>query len=129
MAEDELSRLDNEIELLSAMYPEQVVWSSRSRELKFSQDGGMMHLRLPDAYPAAGLPDIVAAVDSKKNDIRSEAKRVVHDLGLPSGEEALDAIVQAFQQLLADRTAAQEVVSAPGVPSQLLRLFQMCNST
>jgi hypothetical protein len=100
MSEHEPSRLEMEIELLNAMYLEQVSYSSKARELKFTQDGALLQLRLPESYPESGFPDVIAANDATKSDLRTRTKIAVKELGLIEGEEALDAIIAAFQQVL-----------------------------
>jgi hypothetical protein len=100
MSDHEPSRLGLEIELLNAMYPEQASYDSKARELKFTQDGALLQLRLPESYPESGFPDVIAANDARKSDIRTRTKAEVKELGLIEGEEALDAIIAAFQQVL-----------------------------
>jgi hypothetical protein len=100
MEDREPSRLENEIELLEAMYPEQASYDSKARELKFTQDGALLHLRLPEVYPDSGLPDVIAASDASRSDVRANTKAAVRELGLVEGEESLDAIIAAFQQVL-----------------------------
>jgi hypothetical protein len=100
MSEPEPTRLDMELELLAAMYPEQASYAAKAREFKFIQDGAILQLRLPDTYPESGLPDVIAANDAAKADLRAKTKAAVNGLGLVEGEEALDAIVAAFQQVL-----------------------------
>jgi hypothetical protein len=107
MSDHEPSRLELEIELLNAMYPEQASYSPKARELKFTQDGALLQLRLPESYPESGFPDVIAANNATKSDIRTRTKAVVKELGLIEGEEALDAIIAAFQQALESSTNAQ----------------------
>lgn len=105
MSEHEFSRLEQEIELVNAMYPEQAYYNSEIRELKFTQDGATVQLRLPESYPESGHPDIIAASDAEKVDVRAQTKAAVKELRLWEGEEALDAIIAAFQQVL-ERSSA-----------------------
>jgi hypothetical protein len=105
MSEQGLSRLEHEIELVNAMYPEQANYNSKTRELKFTQDGATVQLRLPESYPESGHPDIIAASDTKKVDVRAQTKEAAKELGLLEGEEALDAIIAAFKQVLETRSA------------------------
>ncbi|USP82817.1 hypothetical protein yc1106_10091 [Curvularia clavata] len=94
------TRLETELELLQAMYPDQTHYNPNSRELKFANDDhSSFLLRLPDTYPESAFPDIIAATDAAKNDLRVQLRRAVRDLNLADGEEALDAIVAAFKQL------------------------------
>ncbi|KAJ8116621.1 hypothetical protein OPT61_g1995 [Boeremia exigua] len=118
--EEEPSRLDNEIELLTAIFPDQITYSSRSRELKFTQEHATLQLRIPDAYPGSGLPDVLGATDAAKYDIRTQTKAAVQALNLPAGEEALDAIISAFQQVVSERveTASNKPIAA--APSDTL---------
>lgn len=92
-------RLDNEVSLLEAMYPDQVTWDAHSRELKFTGDGSSIHLRLSDDYLRSGLPIILSAT-SQQHDLRSTLKERFDEL--PRDEEVLDSIVVAFNELVAD---------------------------
>ncbi|OAL57114.1 hypothetical protein IQ07DRAFT_617519 [Pyrenochaeta sp. DS3sAY3a] len=103
------SRLHMELELLEAMYPDQTEYNPRSRELRFTFQAGSLVLRLPDNYPESTLPDIISATDPSKNDIRDETKSAVKELGLAENEEALDAIIAAFQQIVEKST----IISSP----------------
>lgn len=115
MAEDDPSRLDNELELLTAIYPDQAFYSPRSRELKFTQDNATLQLRVPDAYPESGLPDVLGATDAARNDIRTQTKTAIQALSLPEGEEALDAMISAFQQVVSERLETSSVTSVESV--------------
>lgn len=112
MSNEEPSRLDNEIELLIAIYPDQATYTPKSRELRFAQDHATLQLRIPDAYPESGLPDIITAVDETKHDIRTETKSAIQALNLPDGEEALDAMISAFQQVVSNRLETSSIASA-----------------
>lgn len=100
-------RLHNELELLEAMYPGCIAFDSRGRELKYSPtseaDGltkGVLVLRLPDHYPAKGLPDLITAKDAKGLDARTQASTAFSALAVVEGEEALDAFILAFQDFI-----------------------------
>lgn len=80
------------------MYPDQIQYSSRSRDLRFSDQSALLELRLPELYPEAAFPDILSARDAAKNDLRDRMKAAVQELGLAEGEEALDAIIACFQR-------------------------------
>ncbi|KAJ4988970.1 hypothetical protein SVAN01_05594 [Stagonosporopsis vannaccii] len=103
MTEQDPSRLENEIELLTAIYPDQAIYSHKSRELKFTEANATLHLRIPDTYPESCLPDVLEATASSKRDMRAQTKAAIQALNLPEGEEALDAIISAFQQLVSER--------------------------
>lgn len=107
MSEQKPSRLELEMELLEAMYPEQASYETKARELKFIQNGALLQLRLPDSYPDSGLPDVIAASDASKADVRAATKTAINELGLMEGEEALDAIIAAFQTVLESASTAQ----------------------
>jgi hypothetical protein len=100
MSEHDPSRLETELELLDAMYPEQASYTPKARELKYTQNGALLHLRIPESYPESGLPDVIAASDASKTDLRASTKAAIKELGLTEGEEALDAVIAAFQQAL-----------------------------
>ncbi|KAF3050758.1 hypothetical protein E8E11_009535 [Didymella keratinophila] len=116
-SEDEPSRLENEIELLTAMYPEQATYSPKSRELIFTQDHATLHLRIPEAYPESGLPEVLGATDSSKHDIRTQTKTAITALNLPEGEEALDAIIATFQDVLSTRLETSSIASTKSTKS------------
>ncbi|KAL1797030.1 hypothetical protein ACET3X_005570 [Alternaria dauci] len=106
------TRLETELELLEAMYPEQTHHDPKSRELKFSHDShASLLLRLPERYPELGLPDVISATDAAKNDLRTRVKDAVKELGLAEGEEALDAIIAAFQQVVESAPVASDAIS------------------
>ncbi|KAF2007375.1 hypothetical protein P154DRAFT_517120 [Amniculicola lignicola CBS 123094] len=100
MSTVETSRLDDELELLHAMYPEQISFEPRSRDLKFTDNSAVLHLRLPEQYPETGFPEVVAGKDFTKNDVRDLTKSAIKALGLGEGEEAIDAIIACFQSTM-----------------------------
>lgn len=118
MSHDEDSRFAMELELLQAMYPEQVAYDTRSRDLKFSSAGALLELRIPESYPERAFPDVMAARDSRKNDLRERMRAGIRELGLAEGEEALDTIVASFQHLLDAKVAASQAdVRATNTPA------------
>jgi hypothetical protein len=130
MAEHHPSRLDNEIELLTAIYPDQATYSPKGRELKFTQEHATLQLRIPDTYPEYGLPDVLGATDAARNDIRDQTKLAISALNLPDGEEALDVIISAFQQVVSERLETSSVVSAKSVKStRSINVGQKSNTT
>ncbi|KAF2106444.1 hypothetical protein BDV96DRAFT_617330 [Lophiotrema nucula] len=123
MTETDGSRLELELGLLQAMYPDQIDYNARSRDLKYLDQPATLHLRLPERYPESGFPDVLSATSSSKEDLRNRTKAAIQDLGLAAGEEALDAIIACFQAIIAetnaddlptaaDSTATSEVVDA-----------------
>lgn len=107
MSNQDASRLKLELELIEAMYPDQTLYDSNARELKFTQGATSLSLRLPQTYPVEGFPDVISANDMSKNDLRIRVKTAVQELGLSEGEEALDAIIAAFQQVLETNAASK----------------------
>lgn len=126
-------RLQQELELLEAMYPESVAFDSRSRELRYSPVADrnrlakeVLVLRLPDHYPAKGLPDLITAKDSRSLDARTQVSSAFSKLAVVEGEESLDAFILAFQDFInesaedapsgqedAGNTKAQEIKRPP----------------
>ncbi|KAF1841385.1 uncharacterized protein K460DRAFT_379474 [Cucurbitaria berberidis CBS 394.84] len=104
MSMQEPSRLDTELELLEAMYPDQTSHSAKSREFRFLDGAASLLLRLPETYPESGSPDVISATNASKTDIRNQTRSGIKELGLADGEEALDAIIAAFQQVLESNT-------------------------
>ena len=96
-------RLEAELALLEAMYPEALSFSPKAREVKYvhANPSGLLVLRLPDLYPeAGGLPETITATGPQREDLRSAAKEAIAGLCLTTGEEVLDAIILNFQELL-----------------------------
>ncbi|KAF2867082.1 hypothetical protein BDV95DRAFT_503389 [Massariosphaeria phaeospora] len=100
MSEHDNSRLALELELLEAMYPGQVEYKTRSRDVKFTDGLAQLHLRLPELYPDSGLPDVILANDVSKKDLRNQTKDAIGAMGLADGEEVLDAIIACFQSIV-----------------------------
>lgn len=129
-----VSRLGSELELLQAMYPDPatVSYDPRSGELRYNHvhyeaDAAVtstLVLRLPDNYPVTGRPGVLlssatvgsggggAAQKPKQRDLRSAAASMIqglYDRGeLEEGIEALDAVLLAFQDLLASLDKVEE---------------------
>ncbi|KAH7381623.1 hypothetical protein BKA66DRAFT_120488 [Pyrenochaeta sp. MPI-SDFR-AT-0127] len=108
MSGPEMDRLEMEMELLEAMFPDQTTLNIKSREFRFSDGTASLLLRLPQGYPATGFPDVIFATDTAKNDLRAHIRAAVKELGLAEGDEALDAIIAAFQQTLKANQSSQE---------------------
>ncbi|KAF2241776.1 hypothetical protein BU26DRAFT_524929 [Trematosphaeria pertusa] len=102
MSQPDVSRFGMELELLGAMYPDQIGFNSKRRELKFTDRSAVLQLRIPELYPEVGSPDIVSARDATKNDVRDRTKAGIRTLRLAEGEEALDAIIACFQRIIKD---------------------------
>ncbi|KAF2489720.1 hypothetical protein BU16DRAFT_518320 [Lophium mytilinum] len=112
MAASEDDRFAMELELLHAMYPDQITFTEKSKELKFAQDTAALLLRLPESYPSSGIPEVVSASDSYKTDLRNRMKAEIAKLELAEGEESLDAIIPSFMGLLDQNKAAHDNMPA-----------------
>lgn len=112
-------RVETELSLLDAMYPDSITYNPQSREIRFkpssagdeeedddvgkksSNRHGELQLRLPDSYPSSGLPSLISASDVRaRQDLRERMRRVMGELELVEGEECLDRIIGAFEALL-----------------------------
>ena len=101
-------RLQAELDLLTAMYPDSITFNPTSLEIHFKPDsastGAKLVLRLPDTYPDhGGAPEVVLATGSQKQDLRqqlSKACKTIHD-DLGGGGEVLDAIFLHFTDIIA----------------------------
>ncbi|KAI1337376.1 hypothetical protein F5Y15DRAFT_160328 [Xylariaceae sp. FL0016] len=109
-------RLKAELELLTAIYPDEISFSPQARELRYSHSNGgdtaeskttaSLVLRLPDTYPTAGFPDVISATDLRKQDLRSATVATLSELKA-EGEEVLDSVILAFQELLVSVSVQQ----------------------
>lgn len=113
-------RVETELSLLDAMYPDSITYNPQSREIRFKpsspgddeHDGddegkkssnrhGELQLRLPDTYPSSGLPSLISASDARaRQDLRERMRRAMGELELVEGEECLDRVIGAFEALL-----------------------------
>lgn len=94
------------------MYPDQTTWYTHSRELRYTSDGSNFVLRLPDDYLQTGLP-IVLSAKTQQHDLRNTLKARLDEL--PRGEEVLDSIIVAFDELAADRDLED---ATPDIPQK-----------
>lgn len=118
MSQPDGSRLTLELELLEAMYPGQIDYDAKSRDMKFAVSSALLQLRLPDGYPDAGLPDVISATDAAKNDLRDRMKAALEALALTEGDEALDAVVACFQDIV-EANSSIDLQPGTAVPSSL----------
>ncbi|KAF7190804.1 RWD domain-containing protein 2B [Pseudocercospora fuligena] len=100
MAEDE--RLATELELLKSMFADQVEYNTKGRELSYSTGSGTLRVRLPYAYLQDALPEVLSA-SIGKSDMRDKIKQRIAGFGF--GDEILDSIIMAFNDLI-DHVAA-----------------------
>jgi hypothetical protein len=117
---DPSGRFGMELAVLQTMYPEDVSFSPTNDELTYNCDpttGSTLILRIPGGYPdEGGLPEVISATGPGKIDLRNHAQDAFSNLGLPAGEEALDPIILAFQELLSSQNWAALAASAPAPP-------------
>jgi hypothetical protein len=99
MASDAEERLDNELALVLAMYPDQVTWDAHSREATFRLPNASLKLRLQDDYLTTGRPVIVSA-SVGKSDISDQVRERIMEEFRP-GEEILDSTIMIFDELAA----------------------------
>lgn len=100
------SRLQDEIALLEAMYPEEVSFSEKSRELKYTSGAALLSIRLPQNYLVSGLPEVILAHDTYKNDMHDAMSSLIRELS--SGEEILDAVLTGFQNIIVAQAEVRE---------------------
>ncbi|TKA30456.1 hypothetical protein B0A50_02683 [Salinomyces thailandicus] len=96
-------RLQTEISLLESMYPEQIQYHETAREVAYRSDEATFTLRLPAEYLASALPDVLSATRGRL-DLREDLKQRIKLCEI--GEEVLDSIVLAFNELVEDRAAS-----------------------
>ncbi|KAI9713346.1 MAG: hypothetical protein M1828_001439 [Chrysothrix sp. TS-e1954] len=95
------SRLDAEVALLEAMYPEQVFYSPKRAELEFRSDLKRLILRIPDQYPETAKPTVLLAECAR---CKSNPQAALRDViaGIALGEELLDSVISAFVSMSDD---------------------------
>jgi len=116
MDNDKTTRIEDEFALLQAMYPEQVTFNAKTKEVKYIDSGSSLLLRLPDSYPEHEKPEVISTSSSTNADLRETLKREIE--WLPAGEEALDAIINAFRELLTAATNKETAVADSGQQSR-----------
>ncbi|KAI1824612.1 hypothetical protein F4861DRAFT_254241 [Xylaria intraflava] len=116
MATGAAERLEVELDLLLAMYPESLSFSPKSRELRYAyrddrpgtNPAAVLLLRLPDTYPVSGSPEVISATGRDKEDLRSATKAAFSSVEAPPGEEVLDALLLAFRDLVSSQEHSQQ---------------------
>ncbi|KAI1364862.1 hypothetical protein F5Y08DRAFT_197887 [Xylaria arbuscula] len=124
MEAEAADRFEAELDLLLAMYPDSLSFSTKGRELKYSHRhdesssgaAAVLILRLPDTYPLAGFPEIVSATGHHKEDLRSATQAVFSSTEAPPGEEVLDVLLLAFTDLAVSRKNPDVTMQAPEQP-------------
>jgi len=104
-------RQEAELALLTAMYPDSLEWNEKRQELTYrNEEGGVLTLRLPRDYPGKSTPELVTATGKDKTDLRDLARSRMVAMENPPDEEALDAIIQAFDELVKQRSQISQKV-------------------
>ena len=107
-------RQEAELALLAAMYPGSLDWNGQRRELTYrTEEGGVLTLRLPDDYPEKSTPQLVTATGKNKTDLRDLARSRMVALENHPDEETLDAIIQAFDELVKQRAQTSQETGHP----------------
>jgi hypothetical protein len=91
-------RLRLELELLQSMYPDQVSYSERAREVSYKSSNGSIAVRLPSGYLNDDLPTVLSA-NAGRADLRASLKGKINELA--AGEEVLDSVILAFEDIAA----------------------------
>ncbi|EHY52963.1 hypothetical protein HRR83_006204 [Exophiala dermatitidis] len=122
-------RLEAELSLLQAMYPGAMGYDPKSREVHYtstltstsaytlattatapSSSAPTLTLRLPDTYPIKGVPEVIAARDGAKHDIRNRTKRALESGSISAeesgGGEVIDQIIEVFESVAAAASAS-----------------------
>ncbi|KAI1332536.1 hypothetical protein F5Y16DRAFT_118648 [Xylariaceae sp. FL0255] len=123
MGTEAAERLEAELELLFAMYPESLHWSPKARELKYahiSDDATQadtpisLLLRIPDAYPVEGFPQVISATGKWKEDLRTAATERFRgvEASTPASEEVIDALLLTFEDLVSGQVKPAQQANA-----------------
>ncbi|KAK5467411.1 hypothetical protein LTS15_000383 [Exophiala xenobiotica] len=118
-------RLDAEISLLQAMYPDILTFNSHTREVHYKSTStststcnananasprATLVLRIPSHYPDTGLPELISARDGNKDDVRDKTRRALatgnSGLALEEGVEVLDQIITVFEDVVASSASS-----------------------
>jgi hypothetical protein len=104
-------RFQLELELLQSMYPDQITFAEKARELRFIDADAKLELQIPDGYLSTELPIILTARVAQQ-DLRDA---VHHDtLSSPVGEEILDSVIVSFLETCTQtRSHVQNVEHPP----------------
>lgn len=119
MAEDADAheRLETELSMLQTMYPDQIEWLAKRREVRYIEEGSYtsLTLRLPEQYLVSALPEVVTA-STRKHDLRDELQNNVKHCDI--GIEVLDVILDAFRELV-DKMDSVDAITANETASEL----------
>jgi hypothetical protein len=124
-------RLDAEISLLQAMYPDTLTFNTHTREVHYKSTStspasapststststcnasatATLVLRIPSDYPDTGLPELISARDGNKDEVRDKTRRALATgnsaLALEEGVEVLDQIITVFEDVVASASSS-----------------------
>ena len=103
-ANDDVPTLQNELTLLNAIFPEELLFDTHNQEVIYTNSSNAtLKLRLPSGYPASdALPDLIFAAGPapQKLDLRNQYRQALKEAQLTHGEPVLDAMISIFNQLL-----------------------------
>ncbi|KAF2401613.1 hypothetical protein EJ06DRAFT_352384 [Trichodelitschia bisporula] len=94
----------DELALLEAMFPEEIVYDSKRSEISYRAEDGTLQLRIPPEYPRAARPEVITASGPAKQDLRDHLLYRIAIMEV--GEPVLDAVISAFLDIItAEREA------------------------
>ncbi|KAF2722279.1 hypothetical protein K431DRAFT_222308 [Polychaeton citri CBS 116435] len=97
MGSGEDERLQVELSLLTSMYPKQVQWDERARQLDYHAERSSFAIRLPEEYLSTGLPYVITA-NAGKLDMSESLRHIIKEC--PIDEEILDSIILSFNDAI-----------------------------
>nr|POE93328.1 rwd domain-containing protein 2b [Quercus suber] len=109
--DDRDDRLAIELSLLESMYPEQIKHHVKAGELSYKDDQGSFTLRLSNGYLRESLPEVLAA-RAGRTDLREPLKAAIVSQ-CRTGEEILDSIIMAFQEVVQQTQTLEESEAHP----------------
>jgi len=110
--DEQEERIATEVALLESMYPDQLQYNDKAREVRYKSTTNAFVLRLPNGYLSFELPEVLSA-SAGKHDLREPLKARIKQCAL--GEEVLDSVVSAFDELAA---GIGEEVDSDGGPKR-----------
>lgn len=123
---DGAERREAELALLEAMYPSEISWHEQRQEITYKPEtGGSLVVRVPDGYPGATQPELIQVFDVTKEDIRDIFRKKVNDLLLTNEGEVLDAIIQAYDDLLHEQQETSVATTPALTDGKLVREHEL----
>jgi hypothetical protein len=113
MEPDNEERFKLELELLQSMYPDQITFAEKARELRFIDTDSKLELQIPDGYLAAERP-IVLTARVAQQDLREAVHQSI--LSCSAGEEILDSVIVSFLEICSQARTNVESEDRPAEP-------------